>query len=819
MEVFGKCVRSARAAVPGRRTAGLLAAVSVALVASVLAVPAATAKSSPVAGELDADVLHARSGKPIGTVHGSIDGRRGFAVFIPRGSGTASARLWLHAERVKTKGGTTARPAQQSQLWRLTGAEGDSQVRIFQRANSERITGRGVAPDGTRVRIRGYGGVPRPNVGKGVLLQVGTRLGGEIKDALRRNYRLRRVSPRAHRRSRLLTHPRLLDRVAGVVVARNASLRRLRKSGLLRTLANGHRWVVIARATNARLKTLRGILPVARLPHSSSVPAAAMRLNGVKGLSDAKRTVVVYPGAPPAKVRVRRAGGTVMVPVELTRKVSKRLRRQRETFFARQLRRAGAAYARPTRDRSKRAIAGQSTGGTLNAECTQAGQTPASGSVDSCYQIDVSHLAQMVMPAFGNVGVFCLWSGKGSDNDPLYCPGSSQFDELAGGPPAAGGPYQASAAQFAAVCPQTGKNASYYTAILPTLGSGAVFALAPDGFNGIGELPGNNVYGFNPCPAATPSGGAQVATYTETDSYFAVYEPPSGQQGVIVQVAGSITPNNVGDGGPGVVSSNGGYNYPQSGTSHSLGETGWLLGGAQTQVQYTPPSNLGSAQPFLYAQPPVGNSYPTNQITDTTESSTSTSQSGFQVGVSTNKSSSFQWSSSTSLAVETTVAVPDWTVIPNATTQTNGDSTVDYDWTSTTPISYQQMQCTAPSSGKEPYGGGCGQPMGSGSYNTLNGSTWEPGSQTQWSGDQTGGYPVITTTHNWDFTDHYSAWSGEDAVIFEGKGSLLETPVDAFQNAQFSQSTGSTATTGFGSQEIDLCDPLVTTAASLPPLC
>jgi hypothetical protein len=40
-----------------------------------------------------------------------------------------------------------------------------------------------------------------------------------------------------------------------------------------------------------------------------------------------------------------------------------------------------------------------------------------------------------------------------------------------------------------------------------------------------------------------------------------------------------------------------------------------------------------------------------------------------------------------------------------------------------------------------------------------------------------------------------------------------------FPNAQFSQSSSSTATTGFGSQEIDLCDPLVTTAASLPPLC
>src|ERR1700679_366087 len=97
----------------------------------------------------------------------------------------------------------------------------------------------------------------------------------------------------------------------------------------------------------------------------------------------------------------------------------------------------------------------------------------------------------------------------------------------------------------------------------------------------------------------------------------------------------------------------------------------------------------------------------------------------------------------------------------------------------------------------------CNEPFGTGSYDTLNANTWEPGSQTQWSGQQTGGYPVVTATHNWDFADHYTAFDG----TYTPSTQILSMGTeDAFQNVQFNQMSSSTQ----GGQQIDLCDPLVT---------
>jgi hypothetical protein len=252
-----------------------------------------------------------------------------------------------------------------------------------------------------------------------------------------------------------------------------------------------------------------------------------------------------------------------------------------------------------------------------------------------------------------------------------------------------------------------------------------------------------------------------------------------------------------------------------------LPETAWLLDGAETLVGYNPAS---ASNPFQYAET-GGESFPVNQITNEQNETSASTTSGFQVGVSAAKSPSgtFQWSSSTTLGVDTTVNVPDWSVTPNADpiTSANASNTSDnpeklpvgginvfYNWATNTPLSYKQItSCDTD----------CGLPFGTGSnaYNTLNGSTWSPQSQTQFSGDQTGGYPVFTTYHGWAFGDHYSVFE----YTAHGTDPSVVSVHDLFQFYKDYGSSSSTASTQFGSQEIDLCDPLVTSANALPPLC
>jgi hypothetical protein len=60
------------------------------------------------------------------------------------------------------------------------------------------------------------------------------------------------------------------------------------------------------------------------------------------------------------------------------------------------------------------------------------------------------------------------------------------------------------------------------------------------------------------------------------------------------------------------------------------------------------------------------------------------------------------------------------------------------------------------------------------------------------------------------------------APLPKNSGSVYPTPTpqmstrDVFQQAQFSQSDSSDASTQFGAQEIDLCDPLVTGDGDFP---
>ncbi len=814
---------------PARRW--VVVVVTVALAAGLAACQSDTSASASASGDLDADVVGG-DGRVLGTLHGSVDGSKGFVVFTPEGGGMSPGVLSLD---VTSKGGGS---------WHLSGA-GAGDTRLDLRLRGRRLEGTGKAPGGATVSIVGYGGVERADTGRGRLLQLGRgKLPDEVAASLGANYRLEGVDVDAFSRERVLAHPELLDGVAGVMISTDISPQTLRGNGLLRAFGNGHRWVVVAGASDPRLEALRGILPVTRLPEDR--PAVAVRRSGVPGGSDALRSVVIYPSPPVPEVAVHRGDTAINERVMIPAETEQRLRANRISFFADELARRGAPYAQPGTGRfgpveaapaaagaaegaepgahrsgdaafARSALATRAPivaqaggGGSQTADCTQAQQPAVSGAqIYSCYQVDVAGQTTMVMPGAGNIGAFCLYDGanKGS----AYCPASPEFEALAGGPPLGvssipGAPPDnvASAAQFAAVCPQAGKGRQYYTLIAPYfMGAFAGFVNMSDA--SAQQIPSGLDASYNDCPAY----GSQTATYSITDTYFAIYEPISEQQAVMALVYGTITPNDGSSGGPTFTNENGGWNQPLRACCTALPETGFVLGEVETVASYTPPASASGQQVFDYQG---DSSFPEQQITNSQVSTTESHTQGFQIGASIARAlggdgsgtgtGSFQWTDQTTWSTETTVNVPDWTVVPNNSTLPGGGSSVSYVWQTNTPNTWNTFQCWNEN--------GCKVAFGTSSLNGLNTNSWSPASQTAWGGDQTGGSPVLSTVHTFGFSDHFTNFTTGDPSY------EWLVPVDLMQYVNFSDTTTSDYTSEFGAQELDLCDPLVTGNGHFP---
>lgn len=763
-------------------------------------------------GDLDGDVVSG-SGQVLGTLHGSVAGRFGFAVIRP-----ASRRLrgsWVRLT-VGTPAAFTGRAHAASGLVLL--GRGAGGVRLTLALHGDRLGGSGTAAGGLHVRVVGYGGLARPSAGSGVLLMVDAAVArGEVRAALRRVYPFRRALGRSLTRARILADPSRLDGVAGVVVRSGSALRRLVRTGMLRTLADAHRWVVVLSPGSRDLRLLRGILPVPRLTRRA--PAVALRATGVQGGSDALRVVVVFPSAPSLTGYLKGSPGGSIARVTLTGAQRVRLRAQRIAAFARELLRYDAPYARPRNGGAVAAGAGPS------AECTQAGTTPVSAvGVWSCYQVDVIETNQLAVGPPGNLEPLCLFQpgvgpGQNVVNDaPMYCPGTSQFQSIAGSTTATPTPGQLEQACQAALNTTPGTNwlLPLVQSTIPGKGSFDTKWMTQSTPVQAYQLGTNSTWSYTtPCPSLE----AQTATYEIDDSYFAMYEPFASQQGVLAVTNGELTPNSANQtGGPAIPQSNGSWYYQTPGNPYTVGnsaksipETAWFPGQVLTGASYTPPAGATGQQAFAYQ---LQSSFPQNQITNTVQEQSSTeSTAGWSLGIN-DGGPSLSWSSpGESWTDATFVNVPDWSVLPNAEYQPSGQSSVFYNWTSQSPTSWQTMQCTIASNNAQP----CNQPFGTSALNTLNTNAWSPSSQTAWSGAQTGGVPTATIAQQLSFVDHYS---GLNTYYGSGESPTPSPASDFFETWQNTQSSGSTATTLFGAQELDLCDPLVTpTGGQTLPLC
>jgi hypothetical protein len=477
-----------------------------ALIAIVAVVGAIFATAAPAAGsagsasgDLDADLVSG-SGHVLGTLQGSVLGRHGFAVITPASrqlrpswvrltvSRPAAPRAGLGSADVQLAGDTGG-------SFRLE-ARGAGGVRLTLWLRGERLVGSG-KQGRVSVRVAGYGGVSRPNVKAGTMLVIdAARLGVETRDSLRRSYTLKHALGRSYTRARVLADPGLLNGVAGAVVSSGPALRKLVRTGMLRALANAHRWVILVSPGVRDLRLLRGILPVPRLRNRP--PVVALRRFGVQGSSDAVRMVVVYPAAPTLTGRVLGRPGGELTTLELSKSQAARLRKERVGAFVGQLARYGVAYARPR----GAARSAQGTGGP-SAECTQAGQTPAStAGVWSCYQVDVLQTIQLAVGPPGNVGPYCLWQPR-SD---FYCPGSSLLQSVAGSASASPTAAQLMQGCLNAASGTTGGKGIMYPFAQSTIGAGPFSSQqmtqsAPVPTSGIGAL--QLPWYDKPCPQAT----------------------------------------------------------------------------------------------------------------------------------------------------------------------------------------------------------------------------------------------------------------------------------------------------------------------------
>jgi hypothetical protein len=781
-----------------------------ALIAIVAVVGAVFATAAPAAGaagtasgDLDADLVSG-SGQVLGTLQGSVSGRHGFAVITP-----ASRQLhpsWLRltvSRQAAPRAGLGSVDAQiagdTGGSFRLEG-RGAGGVRLTLSLHGERLLGSG-KQGRVSVSVAGYGGVPRPSVTRGTMLVIdAARLGLEARDSLRRSYTLKRALGRLYTRARVLADPGLLTGVAGAVVSSGPELRRLVRTGMLRALANAHRWVIVVSPGVRDLRRLRGILPVPRLRNRP--PVVALRRFGVQGSSDAVRMVVVYPAGPTLTGHLLGRPGGMPTTLELSKSQAARLRTERVAAFVGQLARYGVAYAR-----ARGAVRAAQGAGGPSAECTQAGQTPAStAGVWSCYQVDVLQTIQLAVGPPGNVGPYCLWQPRPG----FYCPGSSLFQSVAGSDSASPTAAQLAQGCLNATSGNTGGNGIMYPFAQSTVGAGPFSSQqmtqsAPVPTSFIGDL--QEPYYDKPCPQAT----AQTATYETNDSYFALYEPFASQQGVLAVTNGELTPNTATEtGGPLIAAQNGVYKVtiPDFGTpapggpTSTLPETAWFPGQVVSTVSYAPPPNAGPGQAFFFQQQ---NSFPQNEIQNTTqEQASTTTTGGWSLGIGADGPKLGWQSPGQSWTDATFVNVPDWSVVPNDET-TNGQNSVFYTWQSVSPTSWSDMQCAAPAASKPKKG--CGQPFGLSTLNSLNTNPWSPSSQTAWSGPQTGGTPTAGIGQRLSFVDHYTAF-GEDPNKF-----------DFFQIWQATASSSSTTTTSFGAQELDFCDPLVTPPGQTLALC
>jgi hypothetical protein len=247
---------------------------------------------------------------------------------------------------------------------------------------------------------------------------------------------------------------------------------------------------------------------------------------------------------------------------------------------------------------------------------------------------------------------------------------------------------------------------------------------------------GGGGYGLKPGKSTCPKDGSQVTRMFGTDYYYALYNPNSQLHTLVVGTDATVNPADSGrlwhDNEPNGTFSHGTFFSALGNDQTGLQNTAWFLGGLTEKIAFSGPHVTDTT--FAYSS---GDSFPDNDITQSSSSTGSSKTTSFSVGVF-GDSGTLNGGESATTSNTTSVVVPSWRVSPQA-----GEHEVTYEWQSNDPISYSTVTA------------GDGGPWG---LNTLNRKSFGPNSLTVWAGDPTWGPVSVDITRTQHMVEHYQRW-------------------------------------------------------------
>jgi hypothetical protein len=581
-----------------------------------------------------------------------------------------------------------------------------------------------------RVRASGAGGEDLPDLHRGMRMLVVGRPSGEGYAALKRLFHPVRYRPRQHTRHRFLRERREFRLYAALVFGKDVPPAGIQSHRLLHAFYGAGKWVVVAPAGNAAQLALREVHPY--VP-GRAVPALAVRGVGRAGGAQQVRPTIAYP-EPVLRSRSARLG--------------------RGTWFRSQLLRLGKAHMRTARNPSNRARAAEGSSVDFSLPYNAA-----------AIEVAVPYRHEFTLTGPQNRARFqpCGWNQSTWNT---WCSDTWYWKQQSGGDVTAG-------------C-QWFLDNGYYTIDRGTVGSvtseqnsdGAYKVEWGDFGAAFAQWSGHQC----------PQNGSQSGVLQGNDYYYALYDSGKQQHTLVVltdptvsaATSGTLWHDNEQNGSGAIVEQNlvNPAEYVQD--PRGLQETAWFLGKYTHSITLTGQPELGDLA-FEYSG---AKSLPNNQVTYTSQSSSSSTSQGFNVGIF-GDSGTGGYSRTDTATTSVTVEAPSWQVSPAP-----GDQAITYSWTTNDPVSWSSITDGS---------GGWG-------LNALNRADFSPASLTVWSGVATCCQVSVASNRVLSLVDHFQFWNGSD--VDDGF---------AVKQIQYGDSPNEIAvnTKNPAGPGIDLCDPLV----------
>jgi hypothetical protein len=669
-----------------------LAAVAGAIGALAAAAPAAaqTARTSvapKTPGSIDSN-LNTRSGKLLGYLHGDLTKKgTGLGTFRPvPGSRQISLIVGLKAHRAGTN---TVVIAHGSTL----------HMRLLIKPNHT-ISGSGLF-NGRAVKLNGAAGEELPPLTKGMKMLVVGHPTGEGYRALRSFFKPVVYNPRKHTRHNFLRERREFQSYAALVFGRGITPHGIVTHKLLRAFYGASKWVIVAPATPSAQDALRDVHPY--VPGSPS-PLLAVRATGAAGSAQNVKPTVLYPTA---------------LGVPAPRSVLQAAERSRERWFIGELRQLDGAHMASAHQAQ--------SGDPVNF------RVPVNA---AAIELAVPYYHEFAFSKTQNKALYqpCGWNQTTYN---AWCTDTAYWKQQSAGDLTTGCKWFLNNGYDILDRPTV-------TGVTNTLNGAGAYNVTWDDIGG-----GFIQYGGTDNPdSVCPTDGVQIGNIQGNDYYFAIYDPTLDQHTLVVLTDPTISASTSGKlwHEPGATNGGGSTLSPNPLNPRelvpdpvSLPETAWYLG------QYTHTLTLSgdpplSDQSFEYSG---SKSFPNNDITFQSSSSSHGTTQGFNVGIFGAQGTG-GYSSTDSLTTSVSVNVPSWKVSP-----TPGGRTIGYTWQTNDPVDWSTIA-----------GGG----SGSFGLNDLNKADFSPATLTTWTGSATCCEVNVSSTRGLWFVDHYSRWNGNDVV-------------------------------------------------------